>query len=102
MAPPPEQRDIRLVSTHLLRDRLELLDATIAAVDQYVAVTAAITGAHDRTAARAAVRTLLRVGESQARAVMDLRWEELNATAREAVHKERDKLAAELSTRPLH
>ncbi len=90
---------MRSVSTHIIQERLELLDAVAAAVDQCADVTAAIAEAQDRSAARAAVGALLGVDETAVRAVMDLRWEELNVQSRDSLRSERDELASELRAR---
>jgi len=90
---------MRSVSTHIVQERLELLDAIVAAVARYADVAAAIALAQDRAAARAAVGTLLGVAETGARAVMDLRWGELHAESRNLLRAERDDLASELRAR---
>ncbi|MFR9806266.1 hypothetical protein ACL02T_28840 [Pseudonocardia sp. RS010] len=93
--------EIRATATHIVEGRLGMLTAITAATGRYAEVVAAVAGAEDRAAARAAVRELLGVDETAARAVLDLRWEDLHEESCQAFDAERDALAAELARRRL-
>jgi DNA gyrase/topoisomerase IV subunit A len=91
--------EVRAMATHIIEGRLGMLGAIVAAVERYPEVVAAVAGARDRSDARAVVGTLLGVEEMPARAVLELRWEDLHARSRQAFSQEHHDLAAELARR---
>lgn len=99
MSSSATQRDLTTLPTEILQDRLQHLDAIVAAVARPTDVTSAVLESDSRDSARAAIARLLDVQPEAARAVLDLRWEELNEASRRAVNEERSDVASELQRR---
>jgi DNA gyrase/topoisomerase IV subunit A len=74
------------------RDRLDIFEALLAAIDRRDEVSMVIAEAPDAEAATEAVRDLLGVAETPAREVMNMQWRRLTADFRKHLQDERDAL----------